>query len=748
MVVLARELTRVVPRRRRAGLHAAAVIAIAAVALTSVVAAATGTQTAFEPAATPIVPAASHAVTLEDLKGLVLADTSLQLSPSGEYLAYSRLGGIWLVRTRVNSVPRKIADGFSPKWSPAGDRLAYYANVGGNVQLNVMDTKREESVRLTDLAGGIDPDPTTSTGPIDWAFAYSWSPDGAAIVFSSRVPVQNETLPNSVVSASNSAESGYSGPLVLTGSTPDYWTLRGVFVHDESVGRGVFESKDGRDTRLKPPRARDVALVSQLFIVDVGTKRMRRLTADDRTYFSPDWSPNSRSIVCSTSDQQRSLLGATTLQIAIVDAVTGVRVDLTDSVGMRRSPTWSPDGKSIAYLDSETPYSEASLFTGNPGTKHFRNVTAELNRHIDEYAWSPDGKSLLVTYRDGVSHPLARIDVEPLGIVLISGLGSKVPLYASRVSASKAGSIAWENSEPRNPGVIMILAHGARVPVTLVNLYPETEQWITGNVEIVRWKNQRGDDMEGVLALPLGYERGRKYPLIVDVYPLATAFVWTAPMAGNLAWATAGYAVLLPEPRAPHAWLNHWKSPESARAGKGSGGWDVAYDDVMSGVDEVIHRGIADPQRMCLYGFSNGGGVVNDLVTRTSRFKCAVSVSGVFPDWTTEALMWTGHFEPLTAWVGTSLFEDPTEYVKLSPVFRANRVKTPMLLAAGDQEQFLFGVVEMYNGLRAAGADVTFLRYPGQGHGFAGAALDDFWRREMQFFAEHMGGGIDGPVPH
>ena len=159
----------------------------------------------------------------------------------------------------------------------------------------------------------------------------------------------------------------------------------------------------------------------------------------------------------------------------------------------------------------------------------------------------------------------------------------------------------------------------------------------------------------------------------------------------------------------------------------------------MSGVDDVIRRGYADPRRMCLYGFSNGGGVVNYLVTASDRFRCAVSVAGALSDWVRPALLNTGYDELLKEWAGVGLREDPRAYEELSAVFRLNRVKTPMLLADGDDDgDFLLDTIEMYNGVRSAGGDVTLLRYPDQGHGFSGSAMADFWRREMAFFDRYL----------
>lgn len=211
-------------------------------------------------------------------------------------------------------------------------------------------------------------------------------------------------------------------------------------------------------------------------------------------------------------------------------------------------------------------------------------------------------------------------------------------------------------------------------------------------------------------------------------------------MFGNQAWASNGYAVFRPSPRVPRAWINPWKSAAWSPVAKGAWGWNVAVDDVLSGVDALVREGIVDPDRMCLYGFSNGGGVVNYLVTRTPLFKCAVSVAGALSDWVRPALLNGDAAGWISEWAGAALWDDPTSYIELSAVFGLNKVHTPTLLAAGDEDgDFLLNSIEMYNGLRAAKVDVTLLRYADQGHGFTGVALRDFWSREMLFFARYLG---------
>jgi acylaminoacyl-peptidase len=131
--------------------------------------------------------------------------------------------------------------------------------------------------------------------------------------------------------------------------------------------------------------------------------------------------------------------------------------------------------------------------------------------------------------------------------------------------------------------------------------------------------------------------------------------------------------------------------------------------------------------------------VVDYLVTRTDAFKCAIAVAPVLPNWLGTSFLWYDSVGLVSRLAGAKPWEDPDAYVKLSAVLHVRNVKTLMLLADGDEDgAFLLGSIEMYNALRAAGANVTLLRYPNQGHVLTGAALHDFWRREMAFFAAHL----------
>jgi dipeptidyl aminopeptidase/acylaminoacyl peptidase len=608
-----------------------------------------------------------HAVTIGDLETLRQA-IYMRLSPDGKTLAYvMQDGNLWLLSTRPSSSPRRLFKGTVPLWSPDGRRLAYYSAFSGTLQLWVFDMTNSRVEQVTHIPGGIDPDPSTRFS--GWSYdmlRYDWSPDGQKLVFCSRVVVEAQNIKHlGARTGRKSGDTARDKPLVLTDSTPPEWTLEGVFrsggfVPHQVNDEGSVASNTNGGTTFVPQRT------NQLFIVDLRTKSEWQLTKDTASYFNPNWSPDGKKIVCASGEGNSSLGGGNgTTNIYAINATTGAKTALTTGPGVKRLPLWSPDGEKIAFSNGQL-FGMVSVFVVLGESGEVLNVTSRLARSVTEFSWYPDSESLAVTYQDGVSWPIARVQIQQGDFQV---LGGGAAAFRWCMTVSRSGAVAWQLSDGTSEGVIKYLPAKTMSPYVATNLNKQIELWELGKQEIVRWKNAHGDDLEGILIKPVGFREGHKYPLIVDCYPDTINAFMGDPMNGNQAFASEGYAVFYPDARAPNVWIDPFKTEDYDRAAKGAKGWEVTYDDVMSGVDRLIYQGIADPTRLGLLGFSNGAAIVNQLIMRTSKFKCAVSVAGALSvDWLTPFFLMTSN-PIIPTMVGATPWEDSHAYLELSAIY-------------------------------------------------------------------------------
>jgi dipeptidyl aminopeptidase/acylaminoacyl peptidase len=672
------------------------------------------------PISGPMVQAqGKHRVSLDDL-WTVKEIRSAELSPNGDKIAFMVSGTLEIGSVHDPEHSKPLGSAMVPTWSPSGQKLAYYSDQTGTQQLWVYDSATQQSKVITKIVGGITAEWAAGSGWGDDNWRYSWSPDGTQIVFASQLPSPT------FISRAETDESKKPGqPLVLNGTTPANWTLSGIFVSafDEPT------ASLGPQANVKPP------LTSQLFTVDVSTGITQQITHDGRGYFTPDWSPDGKMIVCSTPSG-RDMYGfpVNATSILLLNIKTGGTRSLTSAVGNKSMPTWSPDGHKIAFFTGEHDGLK-SVDVFDMGNGEVQDLSRHLPVGIGTFRWSPNSKSILGIAMNGVDWRPVRIGIEHGDV---HALEKAEAARRWQLSVAQDGSVAWPESDGTHNGVIRLLRSGALHSEPIFDSNPQIRDWQLGAQDVVRWKGGRGEEMEGILIKPAGYQPGKRYPLIVVGYPGFTNRFMDIQILGNQAWASLGYAIFYPDPSAPHVWMDNFRTRSFDEMAKGPDGWEITTEQVLSGVNELIKRGIVDPNRMGLLGFSNGGGVVNALVTRTNRFRCAVSVAAVYPDLLAPFFLHSDSHIPDFFANGDPL-KVPENYLELSSVYRADRVETPMLIADGDLDQdFLIGSIEWFNALRWSKKNVTFLRYPGQGHGFDQPAMEDFWIREKDFFARYL----------
>jgi dipeptidyl aminopeptidase/acylaminoacyl peptidase len=237
-----------------------------------------------------------------------------------------------------------------------------------------------------------------------------------------------------------------------------------------------------------------------------------------------------------------------------------------------------------------------------------------------------------------------------------------------------------------------------------------------GRTEVIHWKSVDGQEIEGLLTYPIGYEVGKRYPLLVSVHG-GPADVWRQFFIGMQSFygpiatfASNGYAILRCNVRGSTGYGKAFRRGNY----RDWGGKDV--QDLLAGVDYVIDLGVADPERLGITGWSYGGFLTAATITQTDRFKAAVIGAGM-----TNLVSYSmGNDSPsfLASHFGGEVWEVADLLLERSPVAHADTVTTPTLILHGEHDQRvpIWQGYEFYNALKRCGIPTQMVVYPRTGH--------------------------------
>ncbi len=232
--------------------------------------------------------------------------------------------------------------------------------------------------------------------------------------------------------------------------------------------------------------------------------------------------------------------------------------------------------------------------------------------------------------------------------------------------------------------------------------------------EVVQWKSIDGTGIEGILIKPANYDASRKYPLLVVIHGGPTGADTAIRSADRYypveQFAAKGALILKPNYRGSAGYGEKFRSLNVRNLGVGD------YEDVISGVDALIAKGLVDKDRVGAMGWSQGGYISAFITTYSDRFK-AVSVGAGISDWLTYYVNTDIH--PFARqYLKATPWEDPEIYKKTSPITYINRAKTPTLIQHGDQDKRVPppNAFELYQALKDRGVPAKLILYKGFGH--------------------------------
>ncbi len=578
---------------------------------------------------------------------------------------------VWLVPS-AGGEPRQLT--FSergesqPAWSPDGRMLAFVSARGAGTgddapkaQIWLMRLDGGEAWKLTDAREGI--------------VGFAWSPDGKQVVY-----LVNDTLPK----GDEAKRKRKDDPLVFESN----FRLSHVWVIGAD-GKGATEVAHGDYTvRGTPSWSSDGA----------------------RLAFSASPTPMIR-------DERRD---------AYVVTLASRQVDkISPAADVQSTPVFSPDGKTLAFAilpqthkargDGlvERELANARLVLYDVATKRQKDAhDPKFDVSVGAVQWTPDGKALTFTAGDRAYTSVYRYDVA-------SNAYSKVAekMLLRGVSMSKDGSrAAFAMETPKAPADIYVSDATFSSPKKLTSMNPQLSELALGETEVVTWKSTDGTPVEGVLLKPVGYEQGKRYPLLVEAHGGPTGahnagFKASWGASGQF-WAGQGWMVLYPNPRGSTGYGEKFMRGNLMDWGGGD------YRDIMTGVDYLVATGRADSSKMAFAGWSYGGYMTAWTVSQTARFKAAMMGAGLSD---LQSMYGT---TDIPGYIGTFFSGMPTKetldfYRARSAITYVDNVKTPLLiLQGGSDERVPTGQsMEYYRALKDRGKTVELVFYPREGHG-------------------------------
>jgi dipeptidyl aminopeptidase/acylaminoacyl peptidase len=612
-----------------------------------------------------------------------------QVSPDGQWVAYvvstvdmkedKSSAHVWLIKIDGTN-DRQITFGAegegSPRWSPDGNYISFTSSRPGKArgsQVWVLDRRGGEATQLTDVKGRLQ--------------GYEWSPDSKRLALLIGDPdPESEPTPSPAPGASSTPR--VPKPIVID---------RYRFKQDV---QGYLLS--GRH--------------SYIYLFDVATKKLDRLTTSKWDESSPSWSPDGSRIAFTSNhidDPDRDPSG----QLYVADAKPGAtEKQLTPSSvrASRSKPEWSPNGKWIAFLDTdERKYGAYSMerlnlvpSDGSAPPSRFK-AAEDLDRGVSSARFNADGIyiNFLVT-DDRSQYPVrAKVSGGPAERLM------QPPIVLSSWNAGGNKTVVLSGGDKKATEIQVVEPGGLR-QLTHQNdaLIAELE---LGETEEVSFKSKDGTEVHGLLTYPVGYVKGTKVPLLLRIHGGPNGQDQHSLSSERQFFAANGYAVLA---------VNYRGSSGRGRDYSRSifadwGNYEV--QDLLAGVDHVIKMGVADPDRLGVGGWSYGGILTDYLIATDNRFKGATSGAG-----TAFTVAFYGTDQYIIQYdheIGPPWNPKSWEtYVKLSyPFLHADRIQTPTLFMGGERDFNvpIQGSQQMYQALKSLGIDTQLVIYPNEFHG-------------------------------
>ena len=624
--------------------------------------------------------------------------TDLQMSPDGRHVVYSVLrvdrksekkySDLWVAATRGGK-PRQFTFGnyndSMPRWSPDGSQIAFLSNRGDEqqTQIYLLPFAGGEAQPLTDLKGAIQ--------------GMKWSPDGR------RLALLFAKMDADAVERQEDEQKKKLG------------------VVSRHITR-IFYKGDGMGYL---PKERP-----HLWVVDARSGKAIQLTEDNGFQEGmPDWSPDGEHLLFASNRVDDPDMNQEFTQLYIIPAGGGelTKLEIDHEFG-KAAPVYSADGQWICYLGQRLAgnyWQNMCLYVAPAGGGQATNLTEAHDMHavgacIGDHGgagfsapvWAADSNSIyFVASRDG-AQTLHNITTDGNLSTVISKAKSAVGAFSFDANQSK---VAYFEANMYDPGQLWSrdMTSGKSRQLTKLNAGFNRYAW--GEIEEIWFKGNDGNDLQGWILTPPGFDPSQKYPSILEIHGGPQAQYGYVFMHEFHFLAANGYVVYFSNPRGGQGY-----GEEHCRAINGQWG-TVDYDDVMSWADLVQARSYIDKERLGVTGGSYGGYMTGWIIGHNDRFHSAVAqrvVSNSVSMWATADFNY-GWCDLIG--IEPTPYEDLEAHWQISPIKYIGNAKTPTLVIHSEtdlrtpQEQG----EQLYVALRKVGVDAELVLFPGESHGLS-----------------------------
>ncbi len=591
----------------------------------------------------------------------------------------------------------------SPKWHPDSTFFAFLSDRTEKNQVYFMNPDGGEAWPVTEAKEGV--------------ISFDWNKDGAFLAYLSGKDkdIQLWLVPG-----------GGGDTVQLTKhETPIdswFWSPDGTRIYfiapDKYDEIEQKRTKEGFDARITNP----LRIPKHLWVIDVKAKEEKRLTSGEEFSVQGAIISDNGRFIAFRGESPNRYASENATEVYLLDLQSEKTERLTQNKVGEGSLSFSPDGRWLAFsAPAEFTYMRKQRIHLHPlaGGK-----TVVIPQKFDQDAsisfWSDKGDTIFFNTLDGTSYNLFAVSCaegsEPMKVT-----DERATVFARK--DKDTGLILINYSDPHHPTDVYLAGMKTLTQkekwIRLTEANPQVKNFALAEYENITWRSSDGQTIEGILIYPIDYEKGKRYPLIVQIHGgPASAYVHSfSGSYGDYAniFAAHGYALFQPNYRGSSGYGEKFRMEISGNY------FRQAFDDIMTGVDYLIERGIADPDKLGMMGWSAGGHWSNWTLVSTDRFKAISSGAGAV-NWISLYAQ-TDMQDPREFYFKGTPYDNWDHYLDVSPLKYIKKAKTPTLIHCGEKDQRVPRPQseELHMALKKLGVPTEFIVYPNMPHGLTNA---------------------------